>query len=292
MRRAIVSVLLAVAGSAAAQPSVRDDYGRMVTLPAPAARVVSLSPHLTELVYAAGAGATLVGAVEYSDYPPQALALPRVGSDAGIDLEAVLALRPDLIVAWPNAGSLRAIERLEGLGLEVFRSEPRSLEDIPHTLERLGRLAGTETAAAVAASAFHARATRLEGRYAHRPSVRVFYQIWDRPLITINGEHVISKVLRLCGGRNVFADLPLIAPQIDREAVLRADPEAIVTSSSAPDSTAMLQAWRGFSGLTAVAHDNLFAIPPDLIQRHTPRLLDGAERLCAILEQARARRRG
>jgi iron complex transport system substrate-binding protein len=261
---------------------VVDDYGNRIQLPAPATRIVSLAPHLTELVYAAGAGARIVGAVDYSDFPPPARALPRVGGDAYINIEAVLALRPDLIVAWPNPGSGRAVNRLADL-LPVFRSEPRELEDIATTLERIGVLAGTSREAQRAGRAFRARKAELEKRYAGRATVRVFYQVWDRPLLTVNGDHVISKVIRLCGGENVFAAAPLIAPEVDREAVLRANPEAILASSP-------LDGWKAFSSLAAVARNQLHTIPAELIQRHTPRLLDGAERVCRALEEARAAR--
>jgi iron complex transport system substrate-binding protein len=273
-----------VTGFVNAQITVTDDYGHTLRLGAPAARIVSLSPHLTELLYAAGAGARVVGAVDFSDYPSAAAALPRVGGDAGIDLEALLALRPDLVVAWPNAGSLRAINRLAGLGVPVFRSEPRELEHIASTLERLGVLAGTQSQAGQTAASFRRRAAELERRYSGRPKVRVYYQVWDRPLLTVNGDHVISKVMRLCGGENVFAALPLIAPEIDREAVLRADPEVIVTSGSGLDS------WKAFPGLAAAASGQLHYIPAALIQRHTPRLLEGAERLCALLDSVRRTR--
>ncbi len=257
---------------------MRDDYGHTVRLPAPAARIVSLAPHLTELVYAAGAGSRLVGAVEYSDFPPPARALPRVGSDAHISLEAVLALRPDLVIAWPNPGSVRAINRLAELGLPVFRSEPRELEDIAATLERLGVLAGTPAEAQRAARAFRARKSALEKRYAARATVRVFYQVWDRPLLTVNGDHVISKVIRLCGGENVFAGLPVIAPEVDPEALLRAKPEVILASSAGAERP---------RGLARAA---FHVIPAELIQRHTPRLLDGAEQVCQALDLARAAR--
>lgn len=270
--------LVLVVFNATADVSAKDDYGNLVRFPSPATRIVSLAPHLTELVYAAGAGARMVGAVEYSDFPPPARDLPRVGSDAHISLEAVLALRPDLIVAWPNAGSVRAINRLGELGLPVFRSEPRELEDIATTLERLGVLAGTSAQAERAAQAFRARKAQLEKRYAARPKVRVFYQVWDRPLLTVNGNHVISKVIALCGGENVFAALPLIAPEVDAEAVLRAAPEVILTSR--PD--AQPPSW--------LPGTRLFVVPADLIQRHTPRLLDGAEHVCRALEETRASR--
>jgi len=283
-------VLLLAAGVAQAQLRVTDDYGREVALAAPAQRVVSLAPHLTELMYAAGAGARLVGALEYSDYPAEAKALPRVGSEASIDLEALVALRPDLVIAWPNAGSARSVERIAALGIPVFRSEPRELEDIARTMETLGRLAGTQAPAGAAARTFRERAARIERRYAQRARVRVFYQVWDRPLVTVNGDHVISKVMRLCGGENVMAALPALAPEIDRESVLRADPEAIVASGPDGARPAWLDDWRAFPALAAVRHDNLYSIRPELLQRHTPRLLDGAEELCRILEAVRLKR--
>ena len=279
----LVLAFFLCSGLAHAAVEVRDDYGQVVSLGAPARRIVSLAPHLTELLYAAGAGARVVGALEHSDYPPEARTVPRVGSEAGIDVEALIALRPDLVVAWPNAGSVRTVNRLAELGLPVFRSEPRELADIARTLERFGVLAGTAERANQAAEAFRKRVSTLEARYSERPKVRVFYQVWDRPLITVNGEHVISKVMRLCGGENVFARLPLIAPQIDRESVVRANPQAIISSG------ASLEGWKAFRGIAAVTNDHLYAVPPELIQRHTPRLLDGAQLLCTLLEQVRAR---
>ena len=270
--------LLLLAAVAYAEVKVTDDYGNTVRLPSPALRIVSLAPHLTELVYAAGAGKRMVGAVDYSDFPPPARELPRVGSDAHISLEAVLALKPDLVVAWPNPGSVRAIDRLAELGLPVFRSEPRELEDVATTLERLGVLAGTASQAKQAATAFRERRHALEKRYASRPKLRVFYQVWDRPLLTVNGAHVISKVIALCGGENVFAALPLIAPEVDAEAVLRAKPEVLLTSNPAAKPPSWLPQVR------------FAVVPADLIQRHTPRLLDGAEHVCRALEEVRAAR--
>jgi iron complex transport system substrate-binding protein len=277
MRWALFALLLFGLNSKA-DIAVRDDYGNTVRLAKPATRIVSLAPHLTELVYAASAGTSMVGAVEYSDYPAAARELPRVGGDSTVSLEAVLALKPDLIVAWPNPGSVRVINRLGELGLPVFRSEPRELEDIAITLERLGALGGTPKEAEGAARAFRARKAELEKRYARRSNVRVFYQVWNRPLLTVNGDHVISKVIRLCGGENVFASLPLIAPEIDAEALLRANPEVIVTSNPAAERPPWLPKAR------------FYVVPAELIQRHTPRLLDGAELVCRALDEARAAR--
>jgi len=287
----LVVLLLPAPASAGAGVTVRDDYGQQLQLAKPAQRIVSLAPHLTELLFAAGAGAQVVGVSEYSDYPAAAKSLPRIASATRVDLEAVLALAPDLVVAWPQAATRRAIDRLEALGLPVYRSEPRALEAIPETIERFGVLAGEPTAAQNAADAFRRRAAQLTDRYARRDAVRVFYQVWNRPMITINGEHLISRVINLCGGRNVFARLPLLAPEIDREAVLAADPEVIIASGSGNARPAWLDDWKVFSQLRAVRDDQLYVMPADLLERHTPRILDGAERLCAILEQVRAQHR-
>lgn len=275
---------------AGAEVSVRDDYGRVLRLDGPAQRIVSLAPHLTELLFAAGAGAQVVGASEHSDYPPQAAQLPQVASATRVDLEAVLALQPDLVVAWPQAATRRAIDRLEALGLPTYRSEPRALDEVPHTIERLGVLTGQVAAAQKAAAGFRRDAAALAARYAARDKVQVFYQVWSRPIITVNGTHLISRVINLCGGRNVFAQLPLLAPEIDREAVLAADPEVIIASGAGDQRPAWLDDWRDFPQMRAVRDGQLYAMPADLLQRHTPRILDGAERLCAILEAARAQR--
>ena len=290
MRKTLIAIILGTSIAASAEVSVRDDYQNRITLQEPAHRIVSLAPHLTELLYAAGAGDRLVGAIEHSDYPEAARRLPRVGSETGINLEAVLRLKPDLVAAWPNAGSRRQIERLAALGIPVYRSEPRELDDIAVTLQALGELAGTRATADAAARAFRARAAGLEREHSAKPKLRVFYQVWDRPLMTVNGAHLISKVIRLCGGENVFAALPVIAPPIDREAVLRADPEVIIASGSDERRPAWLDDWNAFSQLTAVKRGSLHAVPPQLMQRHTPRILEGAERLCVLFDQARARR--
>ncbi len=287
----LILLTLCLPAAAAAEVSARDDYGRELRLPGPAQRIVSLAPHLTELLFAAGAGAQVVGASEHSDYPPPAKRLPRVASATRVDLEAVLALEPDLIVAWPQAATRRAIDRLEALGLPTYRSEPRTLEEVPGTIERLGTLTGNSGAARQAAQAFRHEATALAARYAARDAVRVFYQVWSRPMITVNGAHLISRVINLCGGKNVFADLPLLAPEIDREAVLAADPEVIIASGAGDQRPPWLDDWRNFPQLRAVRSDQLYAMPADLLQRHTPRILEGAERLCAILESTRAQQR-
>jgi len=273
---------------------VQDDAAKAVCLPEPARRLVSLAPHATEILFAIGAGKRIVGAVNYSDWPPAARAIPRVGGYNNIDVERILALRPDLVVAWASGNNAAQLDTLERLGLAVFRNEPRRIEDIAATARRLGRLTGTESEAAAFAARFESRYRRLRERYAGRSPVRLFYQIWNRPLLTVNGEHLISDVIRLCGARNVFADLPALVPRVSVEAVLAARPEIIVAGSGmGQDRESWLEAWRRWPSLPAVARDQLYLLDADLLQRHGPRILDGAERLCAVVEKARrVRQRG
>ena len=290
MMKVLFALLFAlVAVPATADIRVTDDAGRAVVLAAPAQRIVSLAPHVTELLYAAGAGAKVVGVVQYSDYPEAARALPRVGGYTAVDMEAVVALKPDLVIAWKSGNRNQQYDRLEKMGIPVFVNEPRSLDDVARSLETFGRLAATPTEAGAAAAAFRTRRDALAARYAQRPPVEVFYQIWNKPLMTINGKHLISDVMALCGGHNVFADLPMLAPTVTEEAVLAAAPQAIIASGMGDSRPEWLDSWRRWTALPAVARDNLFFIPPELLQRHTPRILDGATRLCEQLEQVRAK---
>ncbi|WP_321968689.1 cobalamin-binding protein [Paraburkholderia tropica] len=280
-------------GTAHAGVSATDDAGNTVTLDAPAQRVISLAPHATELIYAAGGGAKLVGTVSYSDYPPAALKVPHIGDNRALDLERIAALKPDLIVVWRHGNAQQQIDRLRDLHIPLFFSEPHRLDDVATSLTRLGTLFGTDTAARAAADAYRRDIAQLRTRYAQRAPVRVFYEVWDQPLMTINGEQIISDAITLCGGRNVFAALRPPVPTLSTEAVLAGNPEAIVTASpgaTAPDRPLpALDRWRAWPQLAAVAQGNLFAIDGDLLSRAGPRLAQGAEQLCKDLDQARVR---
>lgn len=267
--------------------TVVDDAGQQVTLSQPARRIISLAPNITELVFAAGAGDRLVGVSEHSDYPEAARSIRRIGGGSGLDLEAIIALAPDLVIAWQSGNPLQPVTRLQELGLRVFISEPRHLPDIPDSLRRFGRLAGTEAAATRQITDFEQRHQQLTRRYSGRVPVSVFYQIWDRPLMTVNGKHLIADVIRLCGGRNVFAGLSALAPQISTEAVLAANPEVIVAGSGSEPAELVLARWQRWPELRAVADGHLFVIDRDLLVRQTPRILQGAEQLCSLLDEVR-----
>ncbi len=270
--------------------AVADDEGRTVRLAAPARRIVSLAPHVTENLYVAGAGAYIVGAVDYSDYPEAAKKIPRVGSYVRLDLEAIVALKPDLVIAWQSGNDASQINKLKTLGLPLFIDKPRHIDDVAGSIERFGELAGTSNVAALAARTFRARHAELRARHAGQPPVRTFYQVWNEPLTTINGEVLMSDVMRLCGAENVFARLTTPAPNVTVESVLSANPEAIVASGMTEARPKWLDMWMRWRDLTANVRDNLFFIPPDIINRHTTRILDGAQRLCEQMETVRGKR--
>lgn len=283
-------LLALLACTARAEVALSDDTGASVRLPAPASRIVSLAPHITETLFAAGAGERIVGAVDYSDYPEAAKKIPRIGGYSRLDLEAVVALRPELAIGWVSGNSPAHIEKLRAAGIPVFLVQPERIDDVAKNLERFGALAGTTEVAARAAADLRRQLAALRARYGTRPKVRVFYQIWNQPLMTIGGGQIISDVIALCGGENVFAGLKALAPQVTVEAVLAADPEVIVASGMGEARPDWVDDWRKWPQLTAVRRGNLFFIPPDLLQRPTPRLLDGAARLCEQLETARGKR--
>ncbi|MBU1689269.1 MAG: cobalamin-binding protein [Gammaproteobacteria bacterium] len=286
---AILLLLLAATAVVAAPLKLVDDAGRVVVINLPAERIVALSPHVTEMAFATGAGNKLVGVSSFSDYPAAAKHIPHIGDGGKVDAEHLLALKPDLIIGWHSGNSAADIATLERLGIPIFLTEPRRLDDIPRLLETIGRLAGTERVATSAAENFRAGVAELKRRYAGRRPVRVFYEIWHEPLMTVNSEHLISDVIRLCGGRNIFAGVSSLTPSVAVESVLAEDPEAIIASGALYAERGPLENWRRYPRLAAVRRGYVFFIHPDLIQRQTPRILQGAQQMCEQIEQVRKR---
>ena len=286
----LLTVVLALSGGAHADLLFTDDTGQVVRLKAPAKRIVTLAPHAAESLYAAGAGDKLVGTVDYSDYPPAAKKVPRVGGYSRVDLEAVAALKPDLVLAWESGNDMTQVDKLKALGLTVYVSQPNTIDNIANQLERVGQLAGTESVANAVADRFRKRLESLRAANAGKPKVRVFYQIWKTPLMTVGGPQIISDAIRICGGENVFGHLKQMAPNVSVKAVLEADPEAIVATGMGDARPEWLHDWDPWTRMTAVKRHNLFHINPDIMQRHTPRILDGTEKLCAHLDVARSHR--
>jgi iron complex transport system substrate-binding protein len=281
---------LSLHASVHAAITVLDDDGKPVTLQQPALRVVAMAPHVTELLFAAGGGAKIVGAVSYSDYPEAAKRIPQIGSNRQIDMERVIALKPDLIVVWMHGSSERQVEQLRTLGIPMFHSEPRKLADIAASVQKLGKLMGTEAVAEPAAATLRRDLASLTARYADRPPVRMFYQVWDKPLYTLNGEHIVSDAMRICGGVNIFAGLTVTAPVVNVEAVLQADPEAIFSTGERSVDDGGVNLWKPYANMTAVKRGNLFRLDGNLLNRAGPRMIAGTAALCESLELARQHR--
>lgn len=274
----------------AAPVSVIDATGQTVTLKAPAQRIVTLAPSIVEIVYAAGAGDKIVGTVEYSDYPPEATKIPHIGGYSRIDIEAVVASKPDLVVGWQSGNSPTAIDKIRQLGIPVYLTQPTRIPDIAKDIERIGTLTGTAPVAHKAAQSFMKRYAQLEKTYAKRSTVSLFYQISPNPLITIGGQQTITDAIRVCGGENIFAALQPMAPRVNVEAVVSANPEAMVTSGMQDLHPNLLDQWKKWPNLIATQRDNFFFIDSDLINRSGPRILDGTQMLCEKLQITRDRR--
>lgn len=267
--------------------SVKDDKGNLVTLKQPAKRIISLAPHITESLFAAGAGNKIIGAVSYSDYPEAAKKIPRVGGYPSADLEKIISLKPDLVIVWPSGNNLKQVDKLKTFGIKVFMSEPLHPLDIAKTIQRFGVLAGTTNVANKATSEFLNHYHSLKRRYSNKQKIKVFYQIWNKPIMTISGSHLISEIIELCGGENVFANIKTLTPRISLESVLASKAEAVVSGGMGKARPEWLDEWKAWPELPAVKKGQLYFIDPALMQRVGPRILLGADRLCELLDRAR-----
>lgn len=273
---------LALAGPIQAAPiRVVDAAGQTRVLSAPPQRIVSLAPHLTELLFAVGAGDQVVGVDSASDFPGKAHSLPRIGDYSRINFERIVALKPDLVLAWAGGNRAADLHGLKQLGVPVLLTRATALEDVARLLRLVGEASGH-------AEAGHERARDVEKRLAalrasvvqRQPPLKVFYQIWDRPLMTIGGTHWISDALALCGARNIFDDLRGLSPVVSREAVLQRAPALIVSGNDVPG---LRRSWQTFTQVPAVKNQAFIQIDADLLHRPTPRLVDGVAALCAAI---------
>lgn len=271
---------------AAAAVEVTDDLGAKVRLEKPAGRIISFAPHVTELLFAIGAGKRIVGVVKHSDFPEEAKKIPEIGMNRAADLERIVALQPDLIIAWLHASSMKQLDRLRSVGIPVYYSNPETLEGIARDAERFAILAGTTEQAKEWLRGYRQRHDRLLSTYSRRPKVAVFYEMWIRPLYTLNDKHFVSDLLSACGAANVFGSLPVVAPVVNTEAVLKANPQAIIGAVPLEDLRAQ---WGEWKDIEAVRMGNIFSVNADLTHRSGPRAMDGAEILCEKIDEARRR---
>ncbi len=284
------SLLFAPTLAADTARSVTDDRGRTVRVEAPAQRIIALAPHITENLFAIGAGPQLVGTVSYSDYPEAAVAVPRIGNHGALDMEKIIALKPHLIISWMSTANRKQAERLEAMGFTVYYSDSHTFDALASTFERIGHLTGQDAAAAHLADTFRRRIATLQQQYADAEPVSVFYQVWDQPLMTVSDQHLIAKAIALCGGVNIFGGLDALIPRISIENVLASNPDIIIAGGMGEANQEWLQAWQRWTQLSAVQNDQLQFIPPSLLQRHTSRLLEGTSMLCKALDKVRRTR--
>jgi len=284
---AVLLLLLLGAGHASAEniPLLQAGGGTL-ELPRPASRIITLAPHLAELAFAAGAGDRLIATVEYSDFPGDARQIERVGDAFRLDLEKIVTLRPDLVIAWDSGNPKSAVQRLEDLGLPVWTVEIRQPHEIARTLRAFGEATASPQIATQTADELDRRINALERDYRTRTAVNYFYQVAERPLYTVNGEHLISRMLEKCGGVNIFNSEPGLAQQVSHESVIVADPDVLIAPRVSADDQP-LQQWREWPSMQAIQRNALIHVSADEISRATPRMVDAVETACGELDKLR-----
>ena len=282
----LASLFVALTGLARAAVAIPDDTGHTVTLPTTPTRIVSLAPGATEMLFAAGAGDRVIATVEYSDEPAGAKQVPRIGDVVAIDLEKLVALRPEVAVVWPGGGNPAQIEEMGRMGIPLYRQQVNTLADLAGSLRRLGALAGTGAAAEQAARNIEARLATLAHTYDNSRHPSVLLEVWNHPIYTVGGTHLMSDALRLCGARNAFGDLRDLAPAVDIEAVVARNPDIIVAAAPPGAGSEWLADWKRFTTLRAVRTRNLISFEDQRLTRLGPSVVAATEALCKVLATA------
>jgi iron complex transport system substrate-binding protein len=282
----ILSLLVSPVSTAAIEAV--DDNGDQLKLANVAQRIISLSPNTTEILFHIGAGEKIVGADEYSNYPPAANDIVRVNNHAAANYELILSLKPDLVIAWQSGNGEHIISRIRQLGIPVFVVETGNLDEIPSLYRRLGLLAGRQQQAHTQASEFFKRLENLRKTFSKKEKMPVFYQIWNEPLMTLNGDHLVTDMIELCGGINIFSDATALVPYVNIESVVAANPQIIISGGKNKSDLLNSGFWRKWSGISAVKNKHLYAIPSDLLQRHSDRILEGTQLMCEYIDLARS----
>ncbi|NVK23446.1 MAG: cobalamin-binding protein [Gammaproteobacteria bacterium] len=252
-----------------------------------AQRIVALAPHIVESLFDIGAGERIVGTVDYADYPEKALSIPRIGGYYGIQIEKVLALKPDLIIVWQSGNKAVDIERLKSLNMPLVFSNPKSIQDVAHELRLFGRLTNQQHNAEIKAVAFEQSLQRIKQQYSNQRPISVFYQLWSEPLMTVNKSTWIHQLIKTCGARNVFADSATDYPQLSIENVLLKQPQVIITADEKADKPQPVINWQKWSMIPAVKHNQFLAVNADLMHRFSARMLIGLEDMCEKIARTR-----
>jgi iron complex transport system substrate-binding protein len=287
---ALLPLTVWVLTMAHAAVTVQDDLGRSLSLAHLPLRIVSLAPGATEMLFAAGAGARVIATVAYSDDPAAARLVPRIGDAAAIDMERLIALHADVVVAWPKGGNPAQIAQVERMGLPVYREQVDAFSEFPASLRRLGELAGTRPIAERAARDLETQLAALTKRYGGGTPVSVLLEIWDRPIYTVGGKHLMSDALTLCGARNIFGDLAVAAPVVDIEAVIARNPDMIVAAAPPGAASGWLDEWKPFRALQAVRSGRLIAFEDQRLSGLGPSALAATAGLCQLIDAKRVTR--
>ncbi len=252
-------------------------------------RIISLAPHITELLFSVGAGNEVVGVMSFSNYPEAANSIPIIGSHDKLNYEQIISLQPTLAVGWQGGNSSDAMDRLRDLGIRVESYAPHTLEDVGESLRWIGEISGHKEEGEAAAQNYFNRLEALREMHLSHPGISVYYQIWHEPQLTVNGKHLITDVIQMCGGSNIFSDAIPLVPKVSMESILQRNPEVIVMAGVPGEQPERINRWQRWTALDAVQKDNLFEVHPDLLHRHSARILDGAEALCSALDIAKRR---
>jgi len=268
--------------------TLMDDTQTKIELNKIPQRIISLAPHLTELLFSVNAGEKIVATVDFANFPEQAKKIPSLGSYTKLNAESIIAYKPDLVFAWYSGNDPRVITQLRQMKLPVYVQDGEDMDLLPREIRNLGILTGNKAFADTLAEQTEKQIQEQKLAHQSKPKVKVFYQVWNNPLMTVNDHQQIGKMIQFCGGTNVFGNASVLAPQVSVEAVLAANPDAILASGMDKSRPEWLDDWKKWPRLTAVKNNALFFIEPDLVQRFTLRSLQGFTQVCDYLDQARA----
>jgi vitamin B12 transport system substrate-binding protein len=250
-------------------------------------RIIALAPHIVEMLFTIGAGDRIVGTVSFADYPQAALDIPRIGGYNGIQIEKILQLQPDLIIAWQSGNSDVALTKLKKMGIKVVYSHPEKLAHVARQLRYLGKLTNLEAQANIAATAYETRLAAIRQANMNKTPIKVFYQLWSAPMMTINKDTPINQLIEVCQGKNVFADNSTLYPKVGIENVIVAQPDLIILVDEHSDTKQPIIEWHKWPEIPAVKNNQFITVNADLIHRFSSRMLDGIEDMCGKLDEFR-----
>jgi iron complex transport system substrate-binding protein len=291
-----ISVSLGSDYSFAKQERTSQSYPQSHPQPYPQ-RIITLAPHLSELVDAAGGAERLVSVSAFSNLPESVKQLPVTSDARSIDLEKMKSLRPDLIIYWLGGTSesqIQSIKKTFNQDVQFISVQPKKLSDIATDIETIGKALGTDSVAKKNADALRLKITELSTKQKNpkqknisERKVRVFYQVWAQPLMTLNQDHIIGDIIQRCGGEQLFAHEKVLVPTVSREAVIKANPEIIFTAVDSSKIKADWSMWSSFPQLAATKNKAFIDLDGDIISRPSPRIMQGAEKICAEINKVR-----